>query len=82
VVAFGTVLGNQARTTPLARESARESPFKLGTLRHCPPSAGRAKASDNNGFEPVNPVIATGPKDPISRALGALGRRFESCRPD
>ena len=82
VVAFGTAPGNQARTTPLARESARESPFKLGMLRHCQPSTGRAKASVNNGFEPVNSVIAAGLKDPISRALGALGRRFESCRPD
>ena len=82
VVGFGTAPGNQARTTPLARECARESPSKLGTCRHSPPSTGRAKASNSNGFGPANPVIAAGLRAPISRALGALGRRFESCRPD
>ncbi len=79
---FGTAPENQARTTPLARESARESPSKLGTLRQSPPSTGRAKGSNSNGFGPANPVIAAGLRDPFSRALGALGRRFESCRPD
>ena len=82
VVGFGTAPGNQARTTPLARESARESPSKLGTRRHSPPSTGRAKASNSNGFEPANLVVPVALGDPISRALGALGRRFESCRPD
>ena len=82
VVGFGTAPGNQARTTPLARECARESPSKLGTHRHSPPSTGRVKASNSNSFGPSNPVIAAGLMDPISRALGALGRRFESCRPD
>jgi len=79
---FGTAPENQAPTTRLARESARESPSKLGTCRQIPPPTGRVKASSSNGFKPSNPVIAGGLVDPISRALGALGRRFESCRPD
>jgi hypothetical protein len=82
VVGFGTAPGNQARTTPLARECARESPSNPGTRRHSPPSAGRVKACDSSGFEPANPVVAVALGNPISRALGALGRRFESCRPD
>ena len=81
-VGFGTAPGNQARTTPLARESARESPFQLGTPGKSLPLPGGIKANDSKGFNGQKPVAVGDPETPISRALGALGRRFESCRPD
>jgi hypothetical protein len=81
-VVFGTGPGNQARTTPLARESARESPFQLGTSGDCLPHPGGREGSDSLCSQGQNPGAAADLEDPISRALGALGRRFESCRPD
>ena len=47
---LGTGPGNQARTTAVARESARESPPQLGTHRHHRPPTGSPEASASSAF--------------------------------